>query len=269
MDPSMMMFTPFTGATMNNDILMAPFLNNYQSQVAALDNFNRMNGDMLSMNGSIFPNFTGTFDYDQYYRNMKRNQEYMYDNQLYQNQRWRTNDFEINAPLQNIQEQCANLKTKIIQDEQEQIMDSFNELKAAVREAYDPEGNATDRQITAKAKALYKQYQGVELTEDILNNSSGPFKQGFLQTISLGLYDGVSAHENVAKITNQPVGRKQKAQKTAGNALGGATIGAVGLALLSKIKWIAPLFKSKPLWAAVAGAVGGALAAPAVSQMKS
>ena len=86
---------------------------------------------------------------------------------------------------------------------------------------------------------------------------------------SCGLYDGVSAEENVAMITGQPVGRKQNALKKTGNALGGATIGAVGLALLSKVKWIAPLFKSKPLWAAIAGAIGGAIAAPAVSQMKS
>ncbi len=271
MDPSMMMLSgvnPY-GSMMNNDLLMAPFLNNYQNQVAALDTMSTLNNDSLSMNGSIFPNFTGTFDYDKFYKDMQKNQDYMYDNQRRQALKWRSNDFEINAPLQEIQEQCENLHTKVIQDEQEQIRDSFAALKNAVRAAYDPEGQASEKQIAAKAKALYMQYMGKDLSEDILEHSSGSFKQGFLQTISLGLYDGVSASENVAEITGQPVGRKDKAKKMAGNAIGGATVGAVGLALLSKVKWIAPLFKSKPLWAAIAGAIGGAIAAPAVSQMKS
>ena len=268
MDPLMYGITPY-GSMMNTDMMMAPFLNGYQSQVEALDSYNRLNSDALSMDGSIFPNFTGSFDYDQFYKNMQKNQDYMYQNQRRMAENWRSNDFAINVPMQEVQEMCENLHTKIIQDEQEQIRDSYNALKHAVRAAFDPNGEATEKQIAAKTRSIYKQYMGKDLTEDILNHSSGSFKQGFLQTVTLGLYDGVSAEENVAMITGQPVGRKQNALKKTGNALGGATIGAVGLALLSKVKWIAPLFKSKPLWAAIAGAIGGAIAAPAVSQMKS
>ena len=46
-------------------------------------------------------------------------------------------------------------------------------------------------------------------------------------------------------------------------------MGAVGLGILSKIKWVGKLFKSKPLIAAAIGAVAGAIAAPFLSQSKS
>ena len=89
MDPLMYGITPY-GSMMNTDMMMAPFLNGYQSQVEALDSYNRLNSDALSMDGSIFPNFTGSFDYDQFYKNMQKNQDYMYQNQRRMAENWRS-----------------------------------------------------------------------------------------------------------------------------------------------------------------------------------
>lgn len=273
MDPLMMYggygMNPYM---MNNDLMMAPFLNSYQNQVFLMDNYSSLNADMMSMNGSIFPNFTGTFDYDQYYKNMQKSQDYMFDNQLRQTQRWRSNELEINSPMEEIHEKVELLHGKIIENEQEQILDAFEDLKESVRHAYAAAGSEpTEEQVTTRAMSLYKSNNGGKgLLEDIREHANGSFKQGFLQAITAGfIVDGITAEENISAITGQPVGRKENNLKKTGNMLGGATLGAVGLALLSKIKWIAPLFKSRPLWAAIAGGIGGAIAAPALGAKQS
>lgn len=266
MDPMMMYPMGGYNSVMNNDLMMAPFLNNYQNQVSALDSYNRLNSDAMSMNGSIMPGFTGSFNYDQFYQNMEQNQERITNNQIRQTQRMRNVSFQANTPYSAIQKQVKALHTKIIEDEQEQITDAFEALKASVRAAYDPEGTADEEQISAQAEQEYYRLYGKELVEDIKDYSSGSFKQGFMQTVTFGLYDGVTAEENVARITGQPVGRKQQTLKSLGNAAGGAIIGATGLGLLSKVGFVAKLFKSKPLVAAALGGLLGAFAGPAVSQ---
>ncbi len=269
MDP--MMTYPVGGygtSYMNTDLMMAPFLNEYQNRVAALDSMGQLDADSLSMNGSILPGFTGTgnFDYDGFYRQMEQNQDRMTDNQIRQNQRWRNVSFQANSPQFAIQKQVKALHTKIIEDEQEQIRDAFQALKAAVREAYDPEGVASDEQISAQAEQEYARLYGKELVEDIKDHSSGSFKQGFLQAVTFGLYDGVTAEENVAAITGQPVGRKERTKQLLGNAAGGAVYGAVGLGLISKIGLLGKFLKSKPLWGAAIGGLASALGASALGQ---
>lgn len=269
MDP--MMMYPVGGygnSVMNNDLIMAPFLNDYQNRVAALDSMSRVDTDSLSMNGSIMPGFTGSsnFDYDGFYRQMEQNQDRMTANQIRQNQRWRNVSFQANSPQVAIQKQLKALHTKIIEDEQEQIRDAFEALKARVREAYDPEGTASDEQITAYAEQEYARLYGKDLVEDIKDYSSGSFKQGFLQAVTFGLYDGVTAEENVARITGQPVGRKERTKQALGNAAGGAVWGALGLGIAAKLPYIGKLFKSKPLIGAIVGAIGGAFGASALSQ---
>lgn len=281
MDPMMMsgmygfgMNNPFY-STMNNDIMMAPFLNQYQEQVSLLDNYSALNSDMMGMNGSIFPSFTGnygmtdTFDYDKYYKNIQKNQDYMYENAIRQTEKNRSNELKANAPMEDIKKKVEILHDKIIQNEQEQIQDALASLKASVKLAYDPNGTASDEEILTRAQSMYQMYSGKDLIEDIRNHADGSFKQGFLQAATFGIYDGVTAEENVSKITGQSVGRKEKSKKMAGNAVGGATTGAVALAILSKIKWVGVLFKSKPLIAAGIGAIAGAIAAPFLSQSKS
>jgi len=269
MDPMMMYpVGGYGGSVMNNDLIMAPFLNSYQSRVAAQDSLSRLDTDSLSMNGSIMPGFTGAgnFDYDAFYNQMEQTQNRMTDNQIRQTQRWRNVSFMANTPYAAIQKQVKALHTKVIEDEQEQIRDAFQALKASVRAAYDPEGTATDEQITAQAEREYFNLYGKELVEDLKDHSSGSFKQGFLQTVTFGLYDGVTAEENVAMITGQPVGRKEHTKKTLGNAVGGAIMGATGLGLLSKIGWLGKALKSKPLWAAAIGGLAGLFGAAAVGQ---
>lgn len=267
MDP--MMAYPvggYNGSMLNNDLIMAPFLQNYQNQVAALDAYNQLSPDSMSMNGSIMPGFTGSYNYDQFYANMEENQARITDSQIRQSQRMRNVSFQANSPYSAIQKQVKALHTKIIEDEQEQIRDAFEALKASVRAAYDPDGVADEEQIAAQAEQEYYRLYGKELVEDIKDHSSGSFKQGFLQTITLGMYDGVTAEENVARITGQPVGRKEQSKKLLGNATGGAMLGATGLGILTKLGMFGKLLKSKPLWGIAIGAIAGAFGSAAVSQ---
>lgn len=271
MDPSLLMLTGSSqyGSTLNSDLMMAPFLNQYQNLVSAQDSLSTLDSDIMSMNGSIIPGFSGSFDYDSFYKNLEKNQEYMSDSQIRQNQNWRNVSFLSNSPYTAIRKQVRTLRTKIIENEQEQIMDAFEALKEAVRQAYDADGTADEAQIISQAEQEYYNVYKKELVEDIKTYGNGSLKQGFLQTVTLGIADGTSAEENVANITGQPVGRKQYIYKKIGNATGGAVLGTIGCFVLSKLGSAAKLFKSKPLISAIIGAIGGAIAGSALSSSHS
>lgn len=179
-------------------------------------------------------------------------QDYNIDRQVRYSQKTRDADLKMNSYMEGIQDAGAILSKKIHQDEQEQIIPALKNYLAAVKAAY-PDG--TNEEILNRAKSLYKQQFGVELTDDIRANGKDSLTQGFLQAVSFGFADGKTAEENIAEIDGQPVGKKDKNKKIIGRAAGGAAIGGVATWLLSLAKCFKFLGKSKPLWGAAIGAV--------------
>lgn len=229
---------------------------------------NYMYNPMMSMDGSLFGSmfnpymmpFTGGTTTN-WMQQMDQWQDYNIDRQVRYSQKNRNADLKINSTMEGIQDAGAILSKKIHQDEQEQIIPALNNYLAAVRAAY-PDG--TDEEIINRAKSLYKQQFGVELTDDIRANGKDSLTQGFLQAVTFGLEDNKTAEENIAEIDGQAVGRKDSTKKLLGRAAGGAAIGGISTFLLSFCKYFKFLGKSKSLWGALAGAaiaVGTALTA--------
>ena len=255
------------------------FPNIYNNQVALNDLTDMdlyspigMVNPMMSMNGSIFgggfgafggglggypcmPMFTGGgYNYEDYYKNYEKYQDFMINNQVRQQQKMRNADLRLNSPQEGIAKQATLLHEKIMQNEQQQIQLAYQQFKESVRAMY---GDASDEEIANRASTLYAQMHGCSITDDIRRYGRGSFTQGFLQTVSLGIADKKTAEENEAELTGQPVGRYERGKKIAGNVAGGAVFG--GAAAISAgylLKAFAKGMKNKPF---IAGLIGGAV----------
>lgn len=240
------------GSMCTTDMTMYPFLQEYRNRVSSL-----CDSDMMSLNGSIYPNFTGTgaFNYDQYYEQMRRNQDSMMDNNLHNTQRMRQYDFQANSAQLKIKEAAVTLHEKICQNEQDQVKDALNAFINTVKETYAPNGGVDDIQILAYAEDLYKQTNGGKsLRDDIRENGHGSFVHGFLQSVTFGLYDNTTPEENISNFTGQPVGNKEKAYKKAGNTAGGMAAGATTGAIVGGL--VIPVIGAG-VGAIIGGAIGG------------
>ena len=227
---------------------------------------------MMSMTGSIFggypmsgympymPSFGGN-NYEEYYKNYEKYQDFMIDSQVRRQQKMRNADLRLNSPQEGIVKQASYLHDKIMRNEQLQIEEAYQNFKNSVKSMY---GNASDEEIANRASTMYKQITGVSITDDIRRYGRDSFTQGFLQTITFGLADGKTAEENISSLTKQPVGRSEEGKKFAGNAAAGAMLGA-GLALgckgikLNKVPLLKVLSKIRvlvPLGAITAGIIG-------------
>ncbi len=243
---------------------------------------------MLTMNGSIFgspmmmgmgglgygmgygmgmpyPMMGGSGNYEDYYRNYERYQDFMINNQVRQQQKMRNADLQLNSPQEGIQKQATILHEKIIRNEQEQILQAYASFKESVRSLYGD--NATDEQIANRASTLYAQITGKSIPDDIREHGRDALTQGFLQTVTLGLIDGKTAEENISALTGQPVGRKDRRKKVVGNIAGGALLGgATFLASGPLFKALKFTSKSKTFWGVLAGAIVGIGTAIATSK---
>ena len=237
---------------------------------------------MMTMNGSIFgggmmggypvtggyPTMGGsTGSYQDYYKNYEKYQDFMIDNQVHQQQKWRNVDLRLNAPQEGIQKQAAILHEKILQNEQQQIQAAYANFKNSVKAMY---GSGSDEQISNRAASLYQQITGVTVTDDIRQHGRGSFTQGFLQTVTLGMADKKTAEENIAELTGQPVGRTEQGKKFAGNIAGGAVFGgAAAIGANWALKTFLKGLKNKPFIATLIGSAVGLAAAIGTSSAKS
>lgn len=266
---------------------------NYYTNQIAMNDLSNLNlyaptgmalDPMLTMNGSIFgspmmgmggfgfggmgmgmpyPMMGG--NYEDYYRNYERYQDFMINNQVRQQQKMRNADLQLNSPQEGIQKQAKILHEKIMQNEQEQILQAYASFKESVRNMYGDQ--ATDEQVANRASTLYAQLTGRSITDDIREHGRDSFTQGFLQTVTLGLADGKSAEENISALTGQPVGRKDKTKKIAGNVTGGALVGGATFLTSGMIcKALKVSAKSKTFWGILAGAIAGIGTAVATSK---
>ena len=263
------------------------FPNMYNNQVAlndltGLDMYSPLGfytNPMMSMNGSIFgsgmgmgmypimpPMGMGSGSYEDYYKNYDKYQDFMINSQVRQQQKWRDADLTLNSPMEGIAKQASYLHERIMNNEQEQIIQSYQKFKNSVKSMYP---GATDEEISNRASTLYKQITGVSITDDIRQYGRGSFTQGFLQTVTFGLADNKTAEENIAEITGQPVGRKEKTKKIIGNAVGGAVFGGTALIAAKGIfKGLLKGLKKIPIVTAFIGGGAAIAAAIGMSQNK-
>lgn len=204
-----------------------PFMNGYSSYAAmgdlyGLDNYNySAYGSPMAYGGYG----AGGYNYQQYYDNMLQMQEYQSKFNLHSVELQRHNDIAINNADYGIKKAFEILQTKIVSNEQEQIIGALENLQNAVREKYP---TATDTQIANYTSRIYSQLSGgTSLPQDILTHGSSSFAQGFKQAIGLGLFaDNKTAEENIAEISGQPESRSSQMAKHSGRAAGGACVGA-------------------------------------------
>ncbi len=248
------------------------FPNYYNNQVALNDlsgmdmypTLGMMTDPMLSMNGSIFGGYAGMgmpympvmgggmYNYDQYYNNYQKYQDFMIDNRLEYNQKMRQADLKLNAPQEGVAKQAMYLHEKIMQNEQTQIQQAYKNYLASVKAMY---GGGTDAEVANRASTLYKDIHGCSLTDDIRKYGRDSFTQGFLQTATFGFADDKTAEENIAELTGQPVGRSDNAKKLAGNIAGGAVVGGGAIASAGLIwKGLRTGAKTKTFWGILLGA---------------
>lgn len=189
-------------------------------------------GDYSAYNTSIFgPGMLpmcGGYGYDMsnYYDNMKNNQQFMIDYNVDQQNMTRNADLRINASIEAVRGAAMILKDKILANEQDQIMDAYNNYVETVRLAY---GKGTDSEVKARANTLYADMNGGKtLYQDIRENAHGSATQGFIQTLTFGLYDRKSAEDNISEISGAPVGTGEKTAHNLGRIAGAGIVGGVG-----------------------------------------
>lgn len=224
----------------------------------------------MGMNGSIFnpmggagfnPMFgmgMGAMD-SSYFDNMKNYQQswnnYYVDAQKMQ----RNNDVKLNGAMEAVQETAANLRDKIIHNEQDQIPEAYNNYLNAVKNAY---GEASAEEINSRALSLYGQMTGKSIVQDLRENGHSSLLQGLIQSITFNTYGRRSAEDNIADITHQSVPTGEKTEQNVGRIAG---IGVVGAAAYGAVKALAGhtgsiLKGASKLLTSKAGIIGAAVA---------
>ena len=161
---------------------------------------------MFTMQGSIFgpsygmgvapfmPSFTGNGNYEDYYKQYEKYQDFMVDSQVRQQQKLRNANLKLGAPEEGIQASAAILHDKILRNEQEQIKIAYDAYVNKVKLMY---GDADETQILSRANALYAQINGKTIIDDIRANGRDSFTQGVLQTATLGFADKKTAEDRM------------------------------------------------------------------------
>lgn len=197
----------------------------------------------MSMNGSIFGGADmmmpmagcyGGMNNTSYFNNMKDYQKFYVDYNIDQQKMQRNADLKINGSVEGIQTAAANLKDKILQNEQDQIQEAYKAYEDSVRAAY---GEGSDQEIRSRALTLYTSMNGGKsLIQDLRENSHGSATQGFIQSLSFGMYDRHSAEDNISDITGQPVGTGEKTKQNVGRIAGAGTIGGIVYGIAKALK---------------------------------
>lgn len=201
------------------------------------------------------------FNYDEFYNNMRRQQQFQTEYNVDQQQLNRNADLRINAPLEAIKGSATALKDKIVNNEQDQIQEAYERYVNAVAAAY---GDTSDKKIIrARANSLYASMNnGVSLVQDLRQYGHGSATQGFIQSLTFGLYNRHSAEDNVAYITGSPVGSGEKTKHNLGRVAGAVTVGGIAGGLAKACaKGSSKLAKACSGKAKIIGLAAGGLAA--------
>ncbi len=188
----------------------------------------------MGMNGSIFGPLpfggsTGTgYSTQDYFNNMKEYQQFYNQYNIDQQKMQRNADLQINAPMESLREHAENLKDKIEHNEQDQIIDAYNKYIDSVKHTY---GDGTKEEINSRALSMYNQLTGQSLIQDLREHGHSSEVQGFIQSLTLGLYATNSAEDNIAKVTGQAVPTGEKVKQNIGRVGGAVAVGGIAYGL--------------------------------------
>lgn len=198
-----------------------------------------------NMGGYMMP-FTGNYEqYDKY-------QKQLIQSQVRQQQNMREADNALNSAQRSVRQNLINLSENINKNEQDLVMPAFRELTRSI-DLYNG-GNSDPKALKDQALETYERQMGKTLQAHIREHDDGSFVSGLKQIGFLTLGNNISAEENISEITGNPVSKKEKYQKAAGNAMGGAIWGTA----LSFVPFVKGIVRKHWL-GALAGAVGGIL----------
>ncbi len=181
----------------------------------------------MGYNSSIFGGMpmVGGYNNQQYYDNMMNNLHFNQNYNVEQQNGQRNVDLRINGSVEAVKGAAMILKDKILANEQDQIMDAYNNYVETVRLAY---GDASEKELKARAATLFAQMNGGKsIYQDLRENSHSSFTQGAIQAMTFGLYDRNSAEDNISKISGAPVGTTEKTAHNLGRVAGSAGIGGI------------------------------------------
>ncbi len=181
----------------------------------------------MGYNSSIFGGMpmVGGYNNQQYYDNMMNNLHFNQNYKVEQQNGQRNVDLRINGSVEAVKGAAMILKDKILANEQDQIMDAYNNYVETVRLAY---GDASEKELKARAATLFAQMNGGKsIYQDLRENSHSSFTQGAIQAMTFGLYDRNSAEDNISKISGAPVGTTEKTAHNLGRVAGSAGIGGI------------------------------------------
>lgn len=197
----------------------------------------------------------GAYTTKDYFNQMKEYQQFYNQYNIDQQKMQRNADLQINGSMESIQTAAHDLKDKIEHNEQDQIKQAYDAYIDAVRHAY---GEGTEEEITSRALTLYNQMNGKTLIQDLRNSGHSSFVQGFIQSMTLGMYAQNSSEDNIAAVTGQPVGTKEKVKQNVGRVAGAVALGgtAYGLTKLLAGSSSSILKGAKSLLSGKAGIVG-------------
>lgn len=219
----------------------------------------------MGMGGSIFggyiPMVPGMgYNNQSYFDNMKDYQRFYIDYNVDQQNMQRNADLRINASLEAVKGSAALLKDKVVNNEQDQILEAFEKYVAAVRAAY---GNGTASEIKARALSLYAQMNGGKtLYQDLRDYGHGSFTQGVIQSMTFSAYDRKSAEDNISLISGTPVGSGEKTKHNTGRVVGAGVVGGTAYAITRALtKGSSKLSKMGGKAGIIGLAVGGLAAA--------
>lgn len=151
---------------------------------------------MLSMNGSIFGGmsatphmmppmmpsmgipFGGTGNYEDYYKQYEKYQDFMIDSNVRRQQKMREAELKLNSSQEGIQGRISILQDKIVRNEQQQIKQAYDNLVEGVRSMY---GNGTEEELRNRTNRLYKDAVGKTVLEDIREHGRDSFTQGTIK----------------------------------------------------------------------------------------
>ena len=159
-----------------------------------------------------------------YFDNMKNYQQSWNNYYVDAAKMQRNNDVKLNGAMEAIQENAANLRDKIAQNEQDQIPEAYQNYLNAIKNAY---GEASEEELNSRALSLYTQMSGKTLVQDLRDHGHSSLLQGFIQSITFNTYSRRSAEDNIADITHQSVPAGEKTEQNIGRIAGCATIGGV------------------------------------------
>lgn len=243
---------------MSNYGLCNPYFNNYCNYAGMTNLYDNMNTGIFSIM-PFAPAFNSA-NYQSYFNNMKNYLNFTSDYNLQMVENQRKNEISINAADAAIKKAAAILEEKIEANEQEQIMGALNNFKDAIRMKYK---DATEDQISSYASVEWAKTNSTTIPKLIREKGTNSYLQGLYQVISLGYADNITAEENISKIYNQPVSRKEKTLKVLGRGTGGAMLGVGATIAISPL--ISGLKKLRGKWA-ILGAIAGSILAMASSR---